>query len=805
MVSARFGDGEDGGRVDVRALLVALGLEQTGNAATGPTSASVPDRREDNRWTAVGPASASRFSGQGRRPFQKKELPAATAATSTTKPERKSSGSREQGQGPPNEGEELPGFDLGIDPNLGGPTIETPPPAYEDVLMQSNGTTEERASADELNAQQRAIGDDETDEASEPADRSAGDGGGDDYHAANTAAGDRAAMAVEEENARLRSELAVFDLGFFEEVEDLKYSYATLKREAEKLAKKQGVDLAASLGLPEDGEEPWDRTVDMAHHSVDWVETARRRPAGSPSSPPRGAHAARLARKWKKLSSELDGDEEGDSEGDMRLPLGSPTRRNEGHAPGIRPMSDSSARRSGGRGKEASASRPWDGLIAAHERKLAWALSTGGMDSLACLRENIRRVGRYGGGFGSDEEVFSALRQSGYALEVEDVAILRTGLGSSADGKVDLEEFVTLCEDIASSEEWYMPAAPAVGADAAAVAMVRRAPETWNGTTSRMDGLLPPDLFIQEAGGGELGGGTMGGFGSPVTPLRGAANDRLGASARGFLPFAPSAYPELAETEPRYLGGTFYGDKSFLEPSKNAEQVLAEMKDQLRLLDTDRFFPPSKANKSGTGGVRAARARDAGAGAVTLGQAVGVKFSRRDPSQSGLLSARELGLAMEDVGVSLHPDEVVTLANKFKPPGDSRQPVGGGSASRLGGISATTFLPDNGGLDGVVAEYAPLVRLVVDCLAESSGIDPAVGGRARLGQRGMKWNERMPAPAKRLKAALTAGAEGSGWLERLRQRFVLLMLEGSVDDGIVVAVVALEGYGVFWCCRSCLR
>lgn len=38
---------------------------------------------------------------------------------------------------------------------------------------------------------------------------------------------------------RLKSELAVFDLGFFEEIEDLKYSYKKLKREAEKLAKKE--------------------------------------------------------------------------------------------------------------------------------------------------------------------------------------------------------------------------------------------------------------------------------------------------------------------------------------------------------------------------------------------------------------------------------------------------------------------------------------------------------------------------------------------------------------------------------------
>eukprot|EP00903_Cladosiphon_okamuranus_P019202 g17658.t2 len=685
LVSARFGDGEDGGRVDVQALLIALGLEQTGNLAT-------------------------------------------------------------------------------------------------DLVVQSNGTTEERSSADEeQSAHQRAIGDDDTNGVSESVDQGAGNGGGGNDRAEDTAARDHAATVVEEENARLRSELAVFDLGFFEEVEDLKYSYATLKREAEKLAKKQGVDLGASLGLPEDGEEPWDRTVDMAHHSVDWAETTRRRPPGSPSSPPRGAHAARLARQWNKLSSEFGGDEKGESEGNMQLPVGSPARGNEGPARGIRPISIFSAQRSAGRGKQPIASRPWDGFIAAHERKLAWELSTGGMDSLACLRESIGRVGRHGGGFGSDEEVFSALRQSGYALEVQDVAVLRTGLGSSADGKVDLEEFTTLCEDIASGEEWYVPAAPAVGAAAAlppAVAMISRAPEAWNGAASRMDGFLPAGLHIQE-GGRAPGGATVGGFDSPATQLRGAANDRFGASAGGFGPVNALASPGLARAEPRYLGGTFFGDKSYLEPSKTAEQVLAELKDQLKLLDTDRFFPPPVATKSGMDGVRAAGARDAGAGAVTLGQAVGVKFSRRDPSQSGLLSARELGLALEDVGVSLHPDEVVALSKKFKPPGESPQQVGEDRVLRPGGIFATTVFLDNGELDAVVAEYAPLVRVIVDCLAEVSGIDPAVGGRARLGQGGMKWNERMPAPAKRLRAALTAGAEGGGWLERVRQRFRDFDIDGD--------------------------
>ena len=37
----------------------------------------------------------------------------------------------------------------------------------------------------------------------------------------------------------------------------------------------QGLDLSAFLELPEDGEEPWNRSVDMAHHSVDWREVSK--------------------------------------------------------------------------------------------------------------------------------------------------------------------------------------------------------------------------------------------------------------------------------------------------------------------------------------------------------------------------------------------------------------------------------------------------------------------------------------------------------------------------------------------------
>lgn len=37
----------------------------------------------------------------------------------------------------------------------------------------------------------------------------------------------------------------------------------------------QGLDLSSLLELPKDGEEPWDRSVDMAHHSVDWREVSK--------------------------------------------------------------------------------------------------------------------------------------------------------------------------------------------------------------------------------------------------------------------------------------------------------------------------------------------------------------------------------------------------------------------------------------------------------------------------------------------------------------------------------------------------
>lgn len=36
----------------------------------------------------------------------------------------------------------------------------------------------------------------------------------------------------------------------------------------------QGEEISELADLPEQGEEPWDRSVDMAHHTVDWKEAS---------------------------------------------------------------------------------------------------------------------------------------------------------------------------------------------------------------------------------------------------------------------------------------------------------------------------------------------------------------------------------------------------------------------------------------------------------------------------------------------------------------------------------------------------
>lgn len=42
-------------------------------------------------------------------------------------------------------------------------------------------------------------------------------------------------------------------------------------------------------------------------------------------------------------------------------------------------------------------------------------------------------------------------------MDMESVGVLRTGLGMDSDGKMDLAEFMGMCEDIASNQVPFLP------------------------------------------------------------------------------------------------------------------------------------------------------------------------------------------------------------------------------------------------------------------------------------------------------------------------------------------------------------
>ncbi|CAM9599986.1 unnamed protein product [Scytosiphon promiscuus] len=797
LISTRFGDGEDGGKVDVRALLAAVdpnqAAEHPADGSALPTSGTIASGGQ-TPWKDCSQPIFSTRSGKGVRASLGGE--GSSPEVSNVMPTRgKIGGSSSTSKDD--------AFEVLLEPS----TAEIPtsdalgsPPAYQDVVKGPGGF-EPRLIPDE-------VGD-------EGSDNGSSGGGKDDAVDAAVAV---ANAALEEENARLRSELAVFDLGFFEEVEDLKYSYTSLKREADKLAAKdqqrqrRGAPTGLSSGLdhldlPEEGQEPWDRSVDMAHHSVDWAASMARSGRGSS---PRGKHAARLAKRWESLSLPAT---PGEPERTQGFPTGSPfpvrgrgwARRDTDEAlgsdgegwgvasPGWRRREGASPSKAAA--ATAPATRVSNGvgsgmLVAAHERKLAWELSCGGMGSLVHLREHVRRLldrsggngyGGHGGAnggddcFGSDEEVLSALQHSGYdSLELEDVGVLRSGLGSSADWRVDLVEFMGMCEDIASGHEWYLPPpSAALGQAGAGAAATRRPTEEFTkaGRTATADLVsggpfsLPDSLFLEKEGWGwepsdnGTGGAGVGGDG------KGKKDDWL--STRGGGTVTPREI-RGASHDSLFMGGTVFGEKSFLESSTiTAESVLAEVKDQLSLLDLDHLLPPSDEFPT-PASTQDPSMTGSGSAGRTLGQAISARFSRRDLAQTGLLSAREVGLALEDIGVRLKEDEVIALVGKFQPPGGSPQ-----QRSYRGGPWATK--------NRVRADdqYAPLVRVVVGYLAEAAGIDPAVGGRARLARKALKWNERMPAPAKRLRAVLTAREGGGGGVKRLRQRFEDFDLDGD--------------------------
>lgn len=52
----------------------------------------------------------------------------------------------------------------------------------------------------------------------------------------------------------------------------------------------------------------------------------------------------------------------------------------------------------------------------------------------------------------SAEKVVSALQEAGYTLDEEDVAVLWTGLGTDSEGKMDLKEFMSMCEEMSCGQ-----------------------------------------------------------------------------------------------------------------------------------------------------------------------------------------------------------------------------------------------------------------------------------------------------------------------------------------------------------------
>jgi hypothetical protein len=164
------------------------------------------------------------------------------------------------------------------------------------------------------------------------------------------------------------------------------------------MAKQQGVDLSTKLGLPSGDDEPWGHSIDIARESVDW-EAASPSPVrggsawGSPV--PRGAYVRRLERQWAGLGGEaLSQSDPGHSRGRSR------NRKHRSRRPGA-----------------------GVGVVAAHERKLAWEVSSGGMNCLNTLRDWISKLDHDGNGLLTAGQLSSALRESGYAMDAHDIQV----------------------------------------------------------------------------------------------------------------------------------------------------------------------------------------------------------------------------------------------------------------------------------------------------------------------------------------------------------------------------------------------
>jgi Ca2+-binding EF-hand superfamily protein len=366
--------------------------------------------------------------------------------------------------------------------------------------------------------------------------------------------------------------------------------------------------------------------------------------------------------------------------------------------------------------------------------------------------------------------------------------VLKTGLGTDAAGRIDAYEFLQCVEDIASQQEWYSEDATAATATA--------------------------------AGGGTCSASTLDAIAASAAHLSnsssswGVTSAVYNASSSSPLhhhqhPQQQYAHTSNAHTSTHtsstgndsgadaYLAGTLFTGESHLDPVRSAQQVLSEAAEQLALIDLSTL--------------------SAGFG-CTLAEGVGAPFRRRDVRGSGLLPPRELAFALEDLGVVLKPGEVHTLALHFRPgsaatasctaatsgtatgttagasSGNSSRGAAAAAAAataasvRAALAASSKTAKKQSATTGVTqAEYAPLVRWLVEAICRDRGLDPATAATASLGARG-KWYERLASVAERLKRAVAAAAASAGggrtaWLATLRQRFDDFDLDSSGSLG----------------------
>jgi len=232
-----------------------------------------------------------------------------------------------------------------------------------------------------------------------------------------------------DENKRLKSELATFDLDFFEELEDLKHNYNRLKT----ITLEGGVEGGGGGGT---GGHP-ERDNNNNNNSSDPVDTAPHKQMADMMS--------RASRLEGNVGVELSPRQS------LSLLHSSPSHLGGGRKK-RKPQKSSSGAKYGERGDF------WNsrgGVVGCSERKLAWQVSGGGRSALEEAEKWIRRMDRNGDGFLSCKQVSAAVREAGYDMTDGDMQQVLNGFGSDGHGRVDVNEFLGALEDIAGENEWY--------------------------------------------------------------------------------------------------------------------------------------------------------------------------------------------------------------------------------------------------------------------------------------------------------------------------------------------------------------